>query len=178
MLRKGLDPMEQIALVVKDQSIVGWLGFDMLDTESNLNDCIEVLKPNQIISSETNLITLVDIFHKSTNPFFFVLRNNNIIGWISYIDLHGAPLGICLLAQILEIEKTCLNLCLLNPENNFKLLSTQQRNNAMSNYLKNNYSLNKDGKPYFAKTMELLPLKVKLYVLQKLFPANDIFYKS
>src|ERR1035437_6253571 len=71
---KGLDPMDQIALVKQKGKIGGWIGYDMLEASKILYECMEPISGNILISSETTLLEAITTVNNGDNSIYLVLK--------------------------------------------------------------------------------------------------------
>ena len=76
---KALDPMEQIALVKSNQKIVGWIGYEDLDPSKTLCECMEPIRGDILISSDTPLLDAIHIVCKKNNYLYLILKQNQFI---------------------------------------------------------------------------------------------------
>ncbi len=74
---------------------------------STWEELIEPISPNMIISSNTSLLDLVEIFN-SKDDFFIVLNKNELIGIISFYDLDCNEMKLSLMALILELDNSLI----------------------------------------------------------------------
>ena len=95
---KALNPMEQIALVKSDQRIIGWIGFDMLDSSKTLYECMEPIRGDILISSDTPLLDAIHIVCRKNDSIYLVLKRNRFIGFLDYGHFHKLPFRMCLFA--------------------------------------------------------------------------------
>ncbi|GAH89398.1 unnamed protein product [marine sediment metagenome] len=59
---KNLDPMGQFALVKSNQKIIGWIGFEDLDSsKKTLCECKQPIRGNILISSDTSLLDAIHV---------------------------------------------------------------------------------------------------------------------
>ena len=98
---KGLDPMEQIGLVTSNQKIVGWIGYDMLDSDKTLYENMEPISGDMLISSDTTLFEAIHIYCNRNIAVYLVLKGNRIIGFLWYSHFLKLPFYMCLFALYL-----------------------------------------------------------------------------
>ncbi len=161
-----LDPMEQIALVSEKDKVIGWIGFDMLTGET-IKDSMEIVKPTSILSSDTTLFDAVSLFAKSMVPFFFVLKGNRFIGWLSHRDLNKPPLRVCLFAMLIDLEKMLLEVILLDPKLSIENLSERRKKKAFDVYSMRGYKYQENGEPFLSKLLECTMLIDKFNIVQR-----------
>lgn len=164
---RGLDPMEQVALVEGNQKIRGWVGFDMLTSEKTISDCMEQIAPDTIMTADTPLIEAVAAFSKTQHPFFFVLRGNHFVGWVSYRDLHKPPLRLCLFALLINIERMLLDAVSLSAAESLACLSQGRLHKAKEIYALRNYRNDREGKPFVSLLLECTTLADKIAIAGK-----------
>jgi hypothetical protein len=101
-------------VVNPDGSVIGivWYGdFAELGSDETIEQVIEPLEPDQLLSSATTILEAVETFGSKPNEYFYVLQVNDIVGFVLYRDLFK-PLGrLAFLALALEIEDQALTLC-------------------------------------------------------------------
>ncbi len=168
-----LDPMDQIALVEGNQKIRGWVGFDMLDSGKTISDCMERIAPDTIMTADTTLMEAAAAFSKTQHPFFFVLRGNHFVGWVSYRDLHKPPLRLCLFALLINIERMLLDAVSLSPGESLAWLSKGRLNKAKKIYARRNYRDNREGKPFDSLLLECTTMADKLAIAGKVTSIKD-----
>lgn len=85
--------------------------------EPTIEDVMQPLEPNQLLSSSTTILDTVEIFGSKSNDYFYVIHINDVVGVIFYRDLFR-PFGrLAFLALALEIEDQALRLCQSAPIN-------------------------------------------------------------
>ena len=85
---KSLDPMEQIALVKHNHKIIGWIGFDMLESSKTLYECMEPISGDILISSDTPLLEAIHTVCSRNDSIYLVLKGNSFIGFLVYSHFH------------------------------------------------------------------------------------------
>ncbi len=119
-----VDPINHPSRVITpDGDVKGIVWFEdyaQLDDDeggTTIDEVMEPLEPNELLSSSTTILDAVEIFASKPNRFFYVLHINEIIGVIFYRDLFK-PLGrLAFLALALEIEDQAFRLCQSMPIN-------------------------------------------------------------
>jgi len=113
----GLDPFNPSRVLGSDGSVVGIVWFESyacLEHEGEariVDDVMERLNPNEMLSSSTTILEAVELFGSRPNRYFYVVHVNEVIGVLFYRDLFK-PLGrLAFLALALEIEDQALALC-------------------------------------------------------------------
>jgi hypothetical protein len=173
-VKKGLDPTGQIALVTTDGKVEGWVGFDMLDEDKLLIECMETIKPDAIMSSNTSLINAIKSFSESTHPFFLILHEKCFKGWLPYRNLHTSSFQYCLLGMLITLEQTMLGKLLSLPNKSVKCLPTGRLSKAKGVYEIRNYNYNDENEPYASKLLECTTFIDKFTILRRLMKAGVI----
>jgi len=163
---KGLDPMEQIALVKSNQKIVGWIGFDMLDNDKTLCENMEPISGDMLISSDTPLLEAIRIVCKKNDPIYLIIKGDQFIGWLHYDHFYKLPFRMCLFALLIDLERMLLKLTMSNPT-----LFLSNLNNRIEKKKKiygyRGYLLNKEGKEFNTKLIECTAFCDKFIMLRK-----------
>jgi hypothetical protein len=165
---RGMDPMEQIALVQEGDRVSGWVGFDMLAADKGMSECMDPITPDLILSADTSLIDAAGAFAKNSTPLFFVLRGNHFAGWLSYKDMHKPPLRLCLFAMLINLERMLLDAASFSPQEAIGTLSEGRLGKAREIYDIRNYGPDEEGKPYIAKLLECTTIADKLGMARKI----------
>jgi hypothetical protein len=85
--------------------------------QPTIEQVMEPLEPNELLSSSTTILDAVEIFGSKPNRYFYVIDINEVVGVVFYRDLFK-PLGrLAFLALALEIEDQALKLCQSAPIN-------------------------------------------------------------
>ncbi|MBR0868157.1 hypothetical protein ACFLEY_00540 [Bradyrhizobium sp. YCK136] len=113
-----LDPFNNPSRVVNSngsaKGIVWFENYARIENSDahTVDEVMEHLEPNELLSSDTTVLEAVGLFARSTsNRYFYVVHVNEIIGVLFYRDLFK-PLGrLAFLALALEIEDLALSLC-------------------------------------------------------------------
>jgi len=172
-MESEFDPMEQIALVTVDNKIEGWFGFDMLQEGKRLCDCMELIKPEMIMSSDTPLLEAISAFSNSAVPFLLLLRGQQFSGLLSYADLNKLPFQLCLFALLIDLEMTMLKVIQLSPSQSASLLSAGQSARLKDIYAKRGYHNDLRGNPYVSKLLECTTITQKFSILRKYTETNQ-----
>jgi len=165
---RGMDPMDQIALVEGEHVILGWVGYDMLASDKTISDCMYQIAPDTIIAADTPLLEAVAAFYGTRHPFFFVLKGNRLVGWLSYRDLHKPPLRLCLFALLLNIERMLLEAISLFAKESVGLLSEGRLNKALEIYGLRQYRMDSAGAPFPSLLLECTTIADKITIARKL----------
>ncbi|MBK9271490.1 MAG: hypothetical protein IPM48_07820 [Saprospiraceae bacterium] len=167
-IENDLDNMTQIALIKNREKVVGWFGIEWIEEDDK--EMAEVMEPinlEAIFSAETDILTVVEKVSTLKQNVFIVNKGNQLIGFFFYTDLLGNPLCLSILALLMAFEKSCLDICLINPKVNFNRLDKSARNNVMGKYFKMGFILKDNNEPIYSKTMEICSLKEKVEVVQE-----------
>ena len=105
-----IHPMDQIALVNHNNKIIGWLGFEMLDSSKPLIECIEPINGDTLISSDTPLLEAIQTVCSGDNTIFLVLSGNKFIGFLHFDHFHKLPFRVCMFALLIDLERTMLEI--------------------------------------------------------------------
>lgn len=164
---RNMDPMDQIALVERGGKIQGWVGYDMLETNRTVFECMEQVTPDTILTADTSLVEAVAAFCASSRPFFLVLKGNHFIGWLSYSDMHKPPLRLCLFAMLINIERRLLDVALLSPRESVGFLSEGRLSKAKQIYAIRKYNYDEEGEAFNSKLLECTTIADKMSVVKK-----------
>lgn len=129
-------PLEHIGLVLQNKKPAGILHYEDLESGDSISDCMMPIPLHALITEETSLLVVAEMFARSDVQFFVVIRENDFVGWLSYHDLHKLPFRLCLFAALLGIEEKMLQVVLRNAQLAISKLPTQRRNSARSLYNK------------------------------------------
>lgn len=164
---KALDPMEQIALVKSNQKIVGWIGYEDLDLSKTLYECMEPIRGDILISSDTPLLDAIHIVCKNNNYLYLILKQNQFIGWLTYGHFHKLPFRMCLFALLIDLERMLLELTKSNPTLFLRNLNDNRLDKAKKIYKNRGFSLNKESKEFDSKLIECTEFCDKFIMLRK-----------
>jgi len=73
---KGLDPMEPIGLVKRNQKIIGWICLGVLESPKKLYECMDPISADILISSSTPLLEAIHLYCSGDNYTYLVLKGN------------------------------------------------------------------------------------------------------
>jgi hypothetical protein len=166
---KGLDPAEQLCLVVDRGKYVGWLDYiiEHKSMKLKLREFMYPITPDLIISSDISLFNTVKVFDANQSAFYLVLKEHDIIGWVTYSDLHKPPLRLCLFAMLINIEKLILSIAMQKPAESFSLLTMQRQEKAKKVYITRQYKFEGVDDFYYSKLLECTTLADKFTFLRK-----------
>jgi hypothetical protein len=111
-----IDDSERILLVQEDGKTVGYVsGYDIYEyTHEDYHDeeeieqffeqCLHQIDLSMIVSSDTSIMDFVIIVGKEPE-MFFVIQNNQFIGYLTYSDLNKSSFHLCLFALFLDLEE-------------------------------------------------------------------------
>ena len=114
----------QVALIRNKGKLIGYTNetdlslFEEDHPNISLNDKISRINipvsVNQFLSADTPLLEIVKLFKGEGDKPFFVLKGNEIIGWLSFSDLFKLPFQLCIFALLTGIEGHMLEICARN----------------------------------------------------------------
>jgi hypothetical protein len=164
---KGLDPMEQVALVTSNQKIIGWIGYTMLDTSKTLYECMEPISGDMLISSNTPLLEAIHVYCSRNISIYLVLKGDRFIGYLHYSHFHKLPFRLCLFALLMDLERTLLEIIKSDPTSFLKNLTEKRVNYAKKVYRDRGLSLNDENKEYDSNLIECTTFIDKFIMLRK-----------
>jgi len=166
---KELDPMDQFALVKSNQKIIGWVGFEDLDSDKKtLFECMEPITGSILISSDTPLLEAIRVVCRSKDFLFIVLKGNQFIGWLYYNHFHKLPFRMCLFSLLIDLEEILLKLTKTDPASFLEKLKPRRLDKAKEIYNIRGYKLNKEGgKEFNSKLIECTQYCDKFIMLRK-----------
>lgn len=150
-IEKALDPMEQIALIKHNQKIIGWIGYDMLESSKALYECMEPISGDMLITSDTPLLEAIHTVCTGNDSIYLVLKGNRFIGFLMYSHFHKLPFRMCLFALLIDLERMLLEITKSDSNLFLKNLSEGRLNYAKKTYGLRGFSLNKENKEYDSK---------------------------
>jgi hypothetical protein len=163
-----LDPMEQFALVKSNQKTIGWIGFEDLESsKKTLFECMEPIRGDILISSDTPLLEAIHIVCRKGEPIYLILKNNKFIGWLHYDHFHKLPFRMCLFALLIDLERMLLRLTMSNPTLFLKNLTPNRLKKVKETYRKRGFSLNEEGKEFDPNLIECTYFCDKFVMLRK-----------
>jgi len=171
------DPMDHLALVSKNNKIIGFLFPEDLMADKMIQDVYTQLDPEIILSSDTTIIEFAKIVSTSEHNIYFVIHANEFVGWVSYRSLNKAPFHLCLLTLILALEQYLLFVLLTSPKAAFENLSDGRKEKAKNLHAFKRYGLDENGQPYLNDLLECTLLIDKIEMvrlhpdLKEFFPA-------
>jgi hypothetical protein len=145
---EGIDPMDQIGLVVDSGKPGGLVAFEDLIADKQLAECISPISPTAVMSADTPILEAIEAFASATPYFYVVLRGNTFIGWLSYDDIHKLPFRLCLFALLISIEKAALDLLQRDPRHAISRLREGRVINAQKIYRQRGYRTDEQGKEH------------------------------
>ena len=123
--------LDQLALVMVDNKPVGTLSYDALENhKKHIMECMDPIDINILITVNTSLMEVVEMFAKTHYYYFIVIDGNELVGWLSYNDLFKLPFKLALFAQLLAIESKMIIAAQKDPEASFNLLSIGRQKKA------------------------------------------------
>lgn len=115
----GYEPFDRISLVV-DKA-----GTPTHYCESQLFETVEKaerLDLSMMLSGDTTALSAVKLFETSERSIAFVLHENRISGVLFGGNFFKPEFSICVLAMLLEVERTCLEVALRDAESSWMQL--------------------------------------------------------
>jgi hypothetical protein len=164
---KDLDPMEQFALVKSNQKIVGWIGYEDLDPSKTLCECMEPIRGDILISSDTPLLEAIRVVCRSNDFIFLVLKGNRFVGWLHYDHFYKLPFRMCLFSLLIDLEEMLLKIAKSDSISFLEKLPDTRLDKAKEIYKYRQYSLNKEGKEFDSKLIECTAFCDKFIMLRK-----------
>lgn len=166
-LEKGIDSMEQIALIRLEGKLIGWFGFDMLHGGKKLYEIADPTIADKVISANTPLLEAIKIFSENQQSFYFILKSNQLLGWLNYTDFYKLPFRLCLYALLINLEKMMLDIAESSPLIAIKFLPSGRLEKAKKLYDDRGYSKDKNGKETTAKLLECTTFIDKISIMRK-----------
>jgi hypothetical protein len=159
--------MDQVALVLQQGKVAGWVAYDMLHTGKRLIDCVASIDPNSIVSADTPVLDVTRAFTAETPWFYFVLQGHEFHGWLSYQDLHKLPFQVCLFALLLSVEQSMLEVAQGFAQDAISLLSEGRRRKAEDVFDQRGYRVGEDGAKAAHRVLECTSFVDKFTVLRR-----------
>jgi hypothetical protein len=112
-----------------------------LKEKGNVSDYSIEINKNQLISYDTELLNLIDYFNfcLESDPFYFILKGNKIVGFVLPADFNKQPASTLfyILFSKLEIDlKKTFQKCFKNDDEWLNLLSTFEKEKILCQYKK------------------------------------------
>ena len=166
---RGEDPMDQIGLATAEGHVVGWFGFDMLDTGKTIGECAEPIAAEAIIAADTPAIEAVKIFNTTAQHFFFTLEKNALSGWLGYSDLFKLPFRLCLFSLLLGIEQLASDLCKTQLRASLDALKPDRLEKVKDTYRRRGLKYDQAGNEYDSPLLDCTMFLDKITIIRKLF---------
>jgi hypothetical protein len=141
--------------------------FDMLQSSKTLCECIEPIRGDILISSDTPLLDAINIVCEKSDSIYLVLKRNEFIGWLHYDHFHKLPFRMCLFALLIDLERILLRLTMSDPTLFLKNLTPNRLKKAKETYRKRGFSLNKENKEFDSRLIECTEFCDKFTMLRK-----------
>ena len=170
-----LDPIDQVALVQKNNKVIGFLLPEDLNSGEMVIDSYQQFEPDVLLSANTSIIDFAQIVSASSHQLFFIIDGNEIVGWLNYKDLNKAPFHLCLMSVFFELERSLLYVLLLTPKMSFALLSSEAQLRALDLYKKKGWSFSNQGLPYHYNLLECTTLTDRIKMVKRLPFVKDQF---
>ncbi len=138
-------PFDHIGLVSKDGVPVGTIGYEDLEEQRSIWATMDKLSWKTVVSADTALVEAAKLFSPQSPYVFLVLRQNELIGWMSYHHLLGIPFRACLFSLLLGIEQAMLDVVMTAPALAVSKLPTGRLTKAKEVYLARGHKLDKSG---------------------------------
>lgn len=164
---KGLDPMEPIGLVKRNQKIIGWICLEVLESPKTLYECMDPISADILISSSTPLLEAIHLYCSGDNYTYLVLKGNQFIGFLNYSHFHKLPFRLCLFALLMDLERTMLKITKSNPASFLKNLTKGRLNCAEKIGGLRGLSLNEENKVFDINLLECTQFIDKFTMLRK-----------
>lgn len=120
---QGLDPMEPIGLVKRNQKIIGWICFEDLESPKTVYECMDLISGDILISSSTSLLEAIHLYCRGDSYIYLVLKGNQFIGFLNYSHFHKLPFRLCLFALLMDLERAMLKITKSKPTSFLKNLT-------------------------------------------------------
>lgn len=120
------DPFALVLSAGLPLSVLSLDDLEAADPGESLSDLGGRLGPNDLVSANTRILDLIDLWAQSYHPLW-VLDGNRVIGHVEVGSLYELPARLCLLALTLELEDEALQLLLIDPFRSQEALSPHRR---------------------------------------------------
>lgn len=164
---KGLDPMEQIGLVKRNQKTIGLIYYEDLESPKTIYECMEPISGDILISSSTPLLEAIHLYCSGDNYIYLVLKGNQFIGFLNYSHFHKLPFRLCLFALLMDLERTMLKIIKYNATSFLKNLTKGRLNCAKKIGRLRGLSLNEENKFFDYNLVECTTFIDKFTMLRK-----------
>jgi len=139
VLNDLVEPNYTMAPVKVDGLIKKFVRKRDLKESGNISDYSVEINKNQLISYDTELINLIDYFSfcLESDPFYFILRGNSIVGFVLPADFNKQPARTLfyILFSKLEIDlKHTFQKCFENDDEWLRLLSASEKEKISCQY--------------------------------------------
>jgi hypothetical protein len=172
-------------LVSKDGVPVGTIGYEDLYEHRSIWATMNKLSWKTVVSSDTALVEAAKLFNAQSPYVFLVLRQNQLVGWMSYHHLLCIPFRACLFSLLLGIEQAMLDVVMTEPGLAVSKLSIGRLNKAKEVYLARGHKLDKNGIPDPRLLLECTNFIDKATIIRKcpvtaasILSVNDIAMKK
>lgn len=170
-MEMGLNDANEIALVEVDGRVQGWIGMHSFDAEAiasgrSLSEVTEPITPSSILAADTPILEALQVFESSEPWFYFVIRSNRLVGWLTYLDFFKLPFRLCLFALLITLEEMALQIAQRAPAHAMALLGDGHRNTARRIYRNRGYRMDEDGQEQPVLLLECASFSGKLGILR------------
>jgi hypothetical protein len=103
----------------------------------HVRDIMHTIEPSQLVSADTTLFCAVHIFASGNRDWFWVLDGPDICGTLHASCLHRPLFAACLLAMVLQLEQSALDLISLDisdANRHWSYLSDNRKQKALDQY--------------------------------------------
>jgi hypothetical protein len=110
----GRDPLNYPSRVIDSNGkVTGIIWFERLFSAAGapVEEVMEGLDHNHLMSSATTIIDAVELFSSNSNMYFYITHLSEVVGVIFYRDLFKPQGRLAFLALALQIEDQALRLC-------------------------------------------------------------------
>jgi hypothetical protein len=164
---EGMDPMDQMGLVVDNGKAEGLITFEDLMADKQLSECIGPISPTAVMSADTPILQAVEAFTNATPYFYVVLRGSTFIGWLSYEDVHKLPFRLCLFALLISIEKAALDVLHKRPGLSISFLPGGRVGHAQKIYEQRGYRKDEKGRERAGLLLDCTQFVDKFLIISK-----------
>jgi hypothetical protein len=102
-----------------------------------VSDVMEPLLAIEMVSADMSYFDLAALFAENPHRRFFVLADNEIVGWVPFAALFERVGQMCLLSLCLHLEWLAEAICLITPARYFETLPPKRKEKAEEELRKN-----------------------------------------
>jgi CBS domain-containing protein len=137
---------------------------------STWGDVLEPISPSMIISSNTSLLDLIEMFN-SNDEFLIVLDKNELVGIISFYDLDCNEMKISIMSLIFELDNLLIKM-IHNSKLNVRDILSKKVNIRISKFSK------EDKYKDYRDIIFYLNFRDKFALMNKIFQLQDFTKKE